>query len=106
MNTTAKTAIFNRKIMGPKWSHYKLEHVYYFNKKSIFESAKKAGFEVIEFKPFWKILTLSYLSHIFKKYPLKGANEIFSVLEKIPIINNIKIPLLIGESLIILKAKN
>lgn len=101
--TTPDTGSFTRKVMGGKWSHYKLEHVYYFNKNSVYESAKKTGFEIIYYKPFWKVLTLSYLSHVFKKYPLKGVNELFSFLEKIPLVNNIQFPLLIGESMFILK---
>ena len=106
MITTPNTNSFSCKAMKGKWTPYRIDHLYLYNKKSINEIVNKAGFDIIEFKQFWKILTLSYMSHVFKHHPIKGINLIFNTLDTIPIINRIKFPILVGESLIILKAKN
>ena len=64
--TTPNTNSFTCKTMKSKWSHYNIEHIHYFNKKSMETLANNTGFKIIEMKPFWKILTFKYLNSIFK----------------------------------------
>ncbi|PCG19262.1 hypothetical protein KQ44_03815 [Brachyspira sp. G79] len=104
--TTPNTNSFTCRIMKSKWSHYNIEHIHYFNKKSIEKLSSITGFEIIEIKPFWKVLTFKYMNSIFKYNNRKLLSGIFSVLEKIPIIGNLEIPILIGEFFIVLNKKN
>lgn len=105
MITTPNTNSFTCKIMGSKWAHYNLEHIHYFNINSIKKVAKITGFEILEIKPYFKILTIKYMNYIFKYNKRKFLSFIFSILEKIPILCNLQIPILAGEFLIILRKK-
>lgn len=105
MITTPNTNSFTCKIMGSKWAHYNLEHIHYFNINSIKKIAEITGFEILEIKPYFKILTIKYMNYIFKYNKRKILSFIFSILEKIPILCNLQIPILAGEFLIILRKK-
>ena len=102
--TTPNTNSFTCKSMKSKWPHYNIEHIHYFNKKSIQILSNITGFEIIKIKPFWKILTFKYMNSIFK-YNRKLLSKIFSIFDKIPIIGNLEIPILIGEFFIVLKKR-
>ena len=103
--TTPNTNSFTCKTMKSKWSHYNIEHIHYFNEKSIETLASLIGFEIIEIRPFWKVLTFKYMNSIFKYTNRKLLSGIFSILEKIPVVGNLEIPILIGEFLVILRSK-
>ena len=105
MITTPNTNSITCKIMGPKWSHYNLEHIHYFNINSVKKIAEITGFEIVETKPYFKILTVKYMNYIFKYNKRKILSFIFSILEKIPILCNLQIPILVGEFLIVLRKK-
>ena len=105
MINTPNTNSFTCKIMGSKWAHYNLEHIHCFNINSIKKIAEITGFEILEIKPYFKILTIKYMNYIFKYNKRKILSFIFSILEKIPILCNLQIPILAGEFLIILRKK-
>ncbi len=103
--TTPNTDSFTCKVMKSKWSHYNIEHIHYFNKASIEKLSNITDLNIIEIKPFWKILTFKYMNNIFKFNNRKLLSNVFSILEKIPIIGNSEIPILIGEFFIVLNKK-
>jgi hypothetical protein len=55
--------------MGDKWSHFKLEHLFYFTPDSIRQLAKDAGFRVLDTRRAKKTMTLKYLRDQFDVYP-------------------------------------
>ena len=103
MITVPNTNSFTHNIMGKKWTQYKLEHLFYFNKKNIEIMAKKTGFEVIYFKPALKTMTLKYMRDQFNVYKLFPITQLLNIINLIPIINKLKFKIRLGESLIILK---
>lgn len=63
---TPNTSSFSRKLLGSKnWFHYKLEHLFYFNKKSLSFLMEKLNFEVIDSRRAVKAMNLDYLQHQF-----------------------------------------
>ena len=91
------------KLMKGEWPQYRLDHLSYFNKKTIDEITKKINLDLISYKPLFKILTFKYVNFILKK-DFNGINNyIFNILEKIPILGNMKLPLYSGEILVVLK---
>ena len=66
---TPNRASLTHHLMGRNWSHFKIEHLFYFDRKSITHAAKKAGLDVAYFRPAVKTLTLRYLHTQLRTYP-------------------------------------
>jgi 2-polyprenyl-3-methyl-5-hydroxy-6-metoxy-1,4-benzoquinol methylase len=67
--TTPNTASLSRKLMGNSWSHYKVEHLYYFSPSNLERMLKRAGFARVSFHPLVKSLSLNYVAHQLDVYP-------------------------------------
>lgn len=67
--TTPDTGSLTRRALGKGWSHYKVEHLYYFGRENITKLLGQAGFGNVEFKPLWKALNLKYIREQFERYP-------------------------------------
>jgi SAM-dependent methyltransferase len=65
---TPDTDSLTHRLMGKKWTHYKIEHLFYFNRKSIRELAGRCGFSVVHREPARKALNLAYLYYQFQVY--------------------------------------
>lgn len=59
--TTPDNASLSNKLMGKKWTHYKLEHFFYFNDRSLHYLAEKCGLRVTASWSSKKALNLKYL---------------------------------------------
>ncbi|MDI6717448.1 MAG: class I SAM-dependent methyltransferase [Patescibacteria group bacterium] len=104
---TPDTDSFSRKILRPdNWFHYKLEHLFYYNKKSLSNLLNKFDFSLLNKKPAVKAISLLYLknqlnifrNHIFtpvinfifflspefikKKYLYISGGEMFAIFKK------------------------
>jgi 2-polyprenyl-3-methyl-5-hydroxy-6-metoxy-1,4-benzoquinol methylase len=96
-------------FMGKRWTHYKLEHFFYFNKKSIRYIAKKVGLDLVHYEKSKKALTINYLHTQFGVYKhwllspllnlfhrilpekIRKKNFDFSIGEMVVILKNVKI---------------
>jgi len=67
--TTPNTASLSRRLMGPRWTHYKLEHLFYWNPESIQVVTQMAGYKVIAVKPARKTVTPEYVRAQMSVYP-------------------------------------
>lgn len=56
-------------VLRKGWTHYKLEHLFYFNQRNFERLLKDVGFSSVKFYPLWKSLTLDYIGHQFEVYP-------------------------------------
>ena len=101
--TTPNTDSFTSKLFKDKWHRYEFQHLTYFNLKSMKVLAQKTGFEIIEQYPTIKVINLNYLYPIAKKYNQFLISNLVSILNSLPMINKIDIPILMGESTYILK---
>jgi hypothetical protein len=68
MISTPDIGSFSHSLMGKKWTHYKLEHFFYFNKASMGLAAEKSGLKLMHYERSKKALTLNYLYLQFKTY--------------------------------------
>lgn len=103
MITIPDTVSFSHNVMKKKWTQYKLEHLFYFNRKNMEIIAKKTGFEIIYMKPAFKTMTIKYIRNQFNVYKLFPITQIFNIINFIPFINDFRFNVMLGESLVILK---
>ena len=66
---TPDTDSFTCKFMRARWTHYKQEHLFYFNQNTIEKLALQTGFEVIAHRLCDKAINLFYLFFQFRTYP-------------------------------------
>lgn len=74
--TTPDAGSPSRRVLGTGWTHYKIEHLFYFNKKNLERLLKDIGFSTVKFYPLWKSLTLDYISHQFEVYPHPALTQL------------------------------
>ncbi len=67
--TTPDAGSPSRRVLGTGWTHYKVEHLFYFNQKNLGRLLRDVGFASVEFHTLWKSLTLDYIGHQFEVYP-------------------------------------
>jgi len=107
ITTPHKDSISN-KIMGKKWTHYKLEHFYYFNKRSLKILAENCNMDMIYSEHSKKALNLAYLHTQFNVYPhallTPMVNLFCRILPKAILQHNFNIS--IGEITVILKKRS
>ena len=74
--TTPDAGSPSRKVLGTGWTHYKVEHLFYFNQKNLAHLLKDVGFAAVEFHTLWKSLTLDYIGHQFEVYPHPALTKV------------------------------
>ncbi|KLI40739.1 methyltransferase, partial [Brachyspira hyodysenteriae] len=84
MMTIPDTTSFTHNIMKSKWTQYKLEHLFYFNKQNMEIIAKDTGFEIIYMQPAVKTMTLKYIRNQFNIYKLFPITQLLNVSNYIP----------------------
>jgi 2-polyprenyl-3-methyl-5-hydroxy-6-metoxy-1,4-benzoquinol methylase len=95
----------SNRLLGAKWSNYKLEHLHYFSKSSIRKAAAMAGLKVIACRRSSKYLNLKYTYNQFVTFPHWLLTPLFTILYKLlpdaALRANIPVP--IGEMIVVLK---
>lgn len=82
--TTPDAGAPSRKLLGEGWTHYKIEHLFYFNKKNLEQLLLEVGFRSVRFYPLWKSLTLNYIGHQFEIYPHPALTKLARAMRIIP----------------------
>lgn len=85
---------------------YKLEHLYYFNRKTIEKIFESAGLKVIFKKPVMKSATINYIYMYLRQYKMYCGYHIFAVLKFIPLLNTFKFKIPSGSFQYILQKKD
>ncbi len=67
--TTPDAGSPSRRLLRTGWTHYKVEHLFYFNQKNLARLLEDVGFSSVGFHTLWKSLTLDYIGHQFEIYP-------------------------------------
>ncbi|HAN00663.1 MAG TPA: class I SAM-dependent methyltransferase [Marinilabiliales bacterium] len=81
--TTPDTGSWSNKLLGKKWLHYKEEHLFYFNRKSLNVIAAKAGLQIVHTESCKKTFNLNYVFTQFAIYKLPVISRMFKGLAKI-----------------------
>jgi SAM-dependent methyltransferase len=101
--TTPDTGSLSRRVMSAMWTHYKIEHLYYFRRSNLARLLEDVGFRDVTFRPLHKRLNVKYIRHQFEVY----SNPIISrvtraVGDLVPdAAQNVPFPILTGELLAI-----
>lgn len=82
--TTPDAGAPSRKLLGNGWTHYKIEHLFYFNKKNLEQLLLETGFRSVKFYPLWKSLTLDYIGHQFEIYPHPALTKLARAMRYVP----------------------
>jgi 2-polyprenyl-3-methyl-5-hydroxy-6-metoxy-1,4-benzoquinol methylase len=103
--TTPDAGSPSRRVLGTGWTHYKIEHLFYFNKRNLERLLKDVGFSSVRFYPLWKSLTLDYIGHQFEVYPHRALTPVARALRRMPqTIRALPLPFTTGELLAIAQA--
>ncbi len=74
---------WSARLMGRLWMEYKVEHLFYFNKKSVERLMINSGFTRTVFLPNYKVLNLEYITQHFIRYPVPLVTPCLRVLRRI-----------------------
>lgn len=99
--TTPDAGSPSRRVLGNGWTHYKIEHLFYFNKRNLERLLKDVGFSSVSFYPLWKSLTLGYIGHQFEVYPHPALTAVARAIRRVapePLLN-FPLPFTTGELL-------
>lgn len=82
--STPRVGSLTHRAMGLSWTHYKVEHLYYFSRDSLERLLCKTGFVGYGGRALVKTMNLDYVTHQFSVYPHKlltpAVNALRSVL--------------------------
>jgi 2-polyprenyl-3-methyl-5-hydroxy-6-metoxy-1,4-benzoquinol methylase len=81
--TTPSLDSLTKKIMGKRWMEYKIEHLYYFNKKSMRIALENIGFRDIKTVSNPKILSINYIAAHFNKFPVPVFTFFINLIRRI-----------------------
>ena len=66
--STPNTDSLSFRLLGKSWPHFKQQHIYYFNKKSIRLLLENNGFKIKLMKPSIKVFSLNYIKSYFEVF--------------------------------------
>lgn len=81
--TTPDGGSWSCRAMGAGWPHFKVEHLYYFNRRNIATLLASAGVTVTRASRAWKVLDLTYLQHQFNTYPRFAVTPAMNLLSRV-----------------------
>jgi 2-polyprenyl-3-methyl-5-hydroxy-6-metoxy-1,4-benzoquinol methylase len=100
--TTPDAGSPSRRVLGTGWTHYKIEHLFYFNRRNLARLLADVGFSSVRFYPLWKSLTLDYIGHQFEVYPHPALTPVARALRRMPaLLRTFPLPFTTGELLAI-----
>ncbi len=67
--TTPNAGSYSHRLLGKGWSHYKVEHLFYFRPDNLQPLLEACGFSRVEFFPLLKALNIEYIRGQFAAYP-------------------------------------
>jgi 2-polyprenyl-3-methyl-5-hydroxy-6-metoxy-1,4-benzoquinol methylase len=103
--TTPDAGAPSRRILGHGWTHYKIEHLFYFNKRNLEQLLLEVGFRSVRFFPLWKSLSLDYIGHQFEVYPHPTLTALARALRLLPDkMRSAPLPFTTGELLAVAQA--
>lgn len=81
--TTPDAGSPSRRVLGTGWTHYKVEHLFYFNQRNLTRLLEDVGFSSVEYHTLWKSLTLDYIGHQFEVYPHPALTKVARAMKRV-----------------------
>jgi 2-polyprenyl-3-methyl-5-hydroxy-6-metoxy-1,4-benzoquinol methylase len=100
---TPNRASLTHALMGKNWTHYKLEHLFYFDHRSLSHAARKSGLEIVYFRPAVKTLTLRYVHSQFATYRHWLLTPLVNAAHRLTAAQDWPLPVIIGEFVAVLR---
>jgi SAM-dependent methyltransferase len=99
---TPRTGSLSYRLMGRSWTHYKTEHLYYFNVRNLTALLTQCGFAVRGRHAAWKAVSLQYLAHQYEVYPNSLLSRLLhGIMPVVPAaLQRRPLPALLGEMLL------
>lgn len=96
-----KLSSWTHRLMRKSWTHYKLEHLFYFNTKSLRQLLAKTGFADYREALPWKAMSLSYVRNQFESFPnfFLGTAAKLATATLPEAVQKARFPILMGEML-------
>jgi SAM-dependent methyltransferase len=76
--TTPDTSALTHRAMGSYWSHFKLEHLYYFNRTNLRQLLERVGFRDVSTRAAVKGMNLRYFNRVMQSYPLPVVSKLLN----------------------------
>lgn len=70
---------WSARLLGRRWMEYKIEHLYYFDRRTIQGLLANAGFEDVQIRGCRKVLDLEYVSQHFEHFPVPVLSSLVRV---------------------------
>lgn len=101
---TPDTDALTNTIMGRRWTHYKKEHLYYFNRRSLGFLAGRAGLDVRSYGHGLKYITLEYVCNQYRVYRHRLLTPVSAFLNRVlpRQLLTVPIPFKMGEAVAVL----
>jgi 2-polyprenyl-3-methyl-5-hydroxy-6-metoxy-1,4-benzoquinol methylase len=101
MITTPDAGSASRRLLREGWTHYKVEHLFYFNQRNLRRLLAAIGFRDVQFHTLWKTLTLDYIGHQFEVYPHPALSRIARAVSRVTprTVRQLPLPFSTGELL-------
>ncbi len=80
--TTPDAGSASNRVLGGSWPHYKIEHLYYFNRHNLRLLLKQAGISPAYSGSARKVLSLDYIQHQFQRYPRSVVTPLIRLLSR------------------------
>jgi 2-polyprenyl-3-methyl-5-hydroxy-6-metoxy-1,4-benzoquinol methylase len=99
--TTPDAGSPSRKVLRTGWTHYKVEHLFYFNQRNLRRLFEDTGFRSVSFHTLWKSLTLDYIGHQFEVYPHPALTRVARAVRRLAPgpVRHLPLPFSTGELL-------
>ena len=99
--TTPDAGSPSRRLLRTGWTHYKVEHLFYFNQQNLARLLADVGFSSVTFHTLWKSLTLDYIGHQFEVYPHPALTKVARAMTRLTpqAVRSFPLPFSTGELL-------
>jgi 2-polyprenyl-3-methyl-5-hydroxy-6-metoxy-1,4-benzoquinol methylase len=74
---------WSAKLLGKNWMEYKIEHLSYFNRKTITLLLEQTGFHKIKFHSNYKVLNFDYINRHFIRFPVRVISPLINFARKL-----------------------
>jgi SAM-dependent methyltransferase len=74
---------FSARVMTKKWVEFKIEHLWYFSKKTLGWLCYSENFSELKIKKAKKTLSFDYITKHFERYPIQPLTKILQLLRKL-----------------------
>jgi 2-polyprenyl-3-methyl-5-hydroxy-6-metoxy-1,4-benzoquinol methylase len=82
--TTPDTGSLSHRVLRTGWTHYKIEHLFYFNQENLARLLRQSGFASVDFYVLRKSLTIDYIGRQFEVYPHPALTKLARVAKLAP----------------------